>query len=180
MITGYHRGFQRVRRQPTERESAYWQRISSTRKYQKQLAEHQKEVPIMQKRIQAEMAEINAKRKAKGQPPRVLEQRYGVYSNANELNLKWETQHPGGQPAHFYEARELEKYFRDLIDVLYTDKGGVKPSVNVVLFLAGDEEMHKDWEDSLKDYVRFFGGKYRIIRGLDEIKSASSAADTKN
>jgi len=180
MITGYHRGFQRVRRQPTERESADWQRISSTRKYQKQLAEHQKEVPIMQKRIQAEMAEINAKRKAKGQPPRVLEQRYGVYSNANELNLKWETQHPGGQPAHFYEARELEKYFRDLIDVLYTDKGGVKPSVNVVLFLAGDEEMHKDWEDSLKDYVRFFGGKYRIIRGLDEIKSASSAADTKN
>jgi hypothetical protein len=180
MITGYHRGFQRVRRQPTERENADWQRITSTRKYQEQLAEHQKEVPIMQKRIQAEMTKINAERKAKGQPARVLEQRYGVYSNARELDIKWETPHPGWQPAYFYEARELEKYFRDLIDVLYTDKGGVKPSVNVVLFLAGDEEMRKDWEDQLNDYVRFFGGKYRIIRGLDEIKSARSSKDTKN
>lgn len=180
MITGYHRGFQRVRRQPTERENADWQRITSTRKYQEQLAEHQKEVPIMQKRIQAEMTKINAERKAKGLPARVLEQRHGVYSNVRELDLNWQTPHPGFQPAYFYEARELEKYFKGLIDVLYTDKGGVKPSVNVVLFLAGDEAMRKEWEDQLKDYVRFFGGKYRIIRGLDEIRSSRSAADTLN
>ena len=48
-----------------------------------------------------------------------------------------------------------------------------KPSVNVILFLAGDEEMRKEWEDQLDDYTGFFRGKYRIIRGLDEINEAA-------
>lgn len=180
MITGYHRGFQQVRRQPTERESADWERITSSRKYQEELAAHQKEVPIMRERIQAEMTKINAERKARGQPARVLAQRHGVYSNVQELDLKWEKPHPGWQPHYFFEARELVRYFRGLINVLYADKGGVTPSVNVVLFLAGDEEMRKEWEDDLNDYVRFFGGRYRIIRGLDEIRRSRSAADTRN
>ena len=179
-ITGYHRGFENIQRLPTEREEADWERTRTSRKYQEQLAEHQKEVPLMQKRINEKMAEINAERKAKGQPPRVLAQRHGIYSNANELGLKWETEHPGWQPAYWRDTREVEKYFRDLIDALYTDKGGATPSLNVVLFLAGDEEMRDSWEDRLDDYVDFFGGKYRIIRGLDEIKSASSAKETKN
>lgn len=179
-ISGYHRGFEQIRRQLTERENADWQRTISSRKYQEQLAEHQKEVPIMQKRINDKMAEINAERKKKGQPPRVLTQRHGVYSNASELDLKWKVQHPGWQPAYWRESREIERYFKDVIDVLYTDKGGVKPSVNVILFLAGDEEMREEWEDQLDDYADFFDGKYRIIRGLDEIKSARSSAETKN
>jgi len=180
MITGYHRGFERIRRRPTERENADWARTTSRRKYQKQLEEHRKEVPEMQRRIKEKLAEINKERASKGQPPRVLDQRWGVYSNANELGLKWKTPHPGWQPAHHLEPRDVEKYFRQLIDVLYTDKGAPEPTINVILFLAGDEEMREEWEDSLDDYVDFFKGKYRIIRGLDEIKSASSAKGTKN
>ena len=180
IITGYHRGFERVRRRLTDREEADWQRTISKRKYIDQLAEHRQEVPIMQRRIDAKMAEINAERKKKGQPPRVLAQRHGIYSNANELDLEWEVNHPGRRPVYYLESSKVEKYFRDLVDVLYTDDGGVKPSVNVVLFLAGDEEMRDDWEDQLDDYVDFFGGDYRIIRGLDEIRSARSSADTKN
>jgi len=179
-ITGYHRGFEQLRRRLTEREEADWQRIVTSRKYIDQLAEHQKEVPLMQKRINDAMAKINEDRKKKGQPPRVLAQRYGVYSNAGELDLKWETPHPGWMPYHSHKSREVEGYFKDLVEVLYTDKGGIKPSLNVVLFLAGDEEMRKDWEDQLDDYVDFFRGKYRIIRGLDEIKSARSSKDTVN
>ena len=122
----------------------------------------------------------NKERADKGQPPRVLDQRYGIYSYVVELGLKWETQHPGWQPVYYAEARELEKYFRELINVLYTDRGAQEPSINVVLFLAGKEEMRAEWEKSLKDYIGFFSGKYRIIRGLDEIKSASSAKSTNN
>jgi len=179
-ITGYHRGFEQLRRRLTEREEADWQRIVTSRKYINQLAEHQKEVPLMQKRINDAMAKINEDRKNKGQPPRVLAQRYGVYSNAGELDLKWGTPHPGWPPNYFHNSREVEGYFKDLVDVLYTDNGGIEPSLNVVLFLAGDEEMREDWEDQLNAYVRFFSGKYRIIRGLDEIKSARSSKDTVN
>ena len=87
------------------------------------------------------MAKINADRKKKGQPPRVLEQRWGVYSNTNELGLKWppNTNHPGQKPSHEIRDSDVSKYFRKLIDKLYEDQDKPVPSVNVVLFLAGDE-----------------------------------------
>ncbi len=179
-ITGYHQGFERVRRRPTEREDEDWQRTIAKPQYIEQLAEHQLEIPNMKKRVAAAMAKINAERKAKGQPPRVLAQRHGIYSNATELGLEWKTSHPGRQPGYFIEVKEIEKYFKRLKEVLYTDKNAKDPSLNVVLFLAGDEEFNKQKEDQLKDYTRFFSGKYRVIRGLDEIKSASSAKNTKN
>ncbi|WP_269522102.1 hypothetical protein [Coraliomargarita parva] len=179
-ISGYHSGFERIRRKPTDKENEEWKKKSSDKKYQEQLAEHKLEIPKMEKRVREELARINKERAAKNMPPRVLGQRYGVYSNAQELGLKWEIPHPGWQPAHFYEPRETEKYFKDLVDKMYTDKNLKSPSVNVVLFLAGDESFSKEQESRLKDYARFFSGKYRIIRGEDEIKSARSAQGTKN
>ena len=179
-IAGYHRGFERVRRRLTEQEEADWIRFSTSRKYQDQLAMHQKEVPIMQNRINYKMKKINEERKAKGQPARVLNSRWGIYSDYRELGLEWETEHPGWRPDYFLESREIEKYFKKVVDILYTNKGSEKPSVNVILFLAGDEEMRKEWEDQLDDYTDFFRGKYRIIRGLAEISNASSSSETQN
>jgi hypothetical protein len=179
-IAGYHRGFERVRRRLTEQEEADWIRFSTSRKYQEQLAKHQKEVPVMQNRINYKMKKINEERRAKGQPARVLNSRWGIYSDYRELGLEWETEHPGWRPDYFLESREIEKYFKKVVDILYTNKGSEKPSVNVILFLAGDEEMRKEWEDQLDDYTDFFRGKYRIIRGLAEISNASSSSETKN
>ena len=76
--------------------------------------------------------------------------------------------------------KRIQKYFKNVVDNLYTNKGSEKPSINVILFLAGDEEMRKEWEDQLDDYTDFFQGKYRIIRGLDEINEARSSSNTKN
>jgi hypothetical protein len=67
-----------------------------------------------------------------------------------------------------------------VIEKLYTSKGQRPPSLNVILFLAGDEVYQKSWEDELKSYVRFFEGRSRIIRGKNEIKSARSATETVN
>jgi hypothetical protein len=179
-IAGYHRGFEKVRRRLTEQEEADWIRFSTSRKYQDQLAMHQKEVPVMQNRINYKMKKINEERKAKGQPARVLNSRWGIYSDYRELGLEWETEHPGWRPDYFLESREIEKYFKKVVDILYTNKGSEKPSVNVILFLAGDEEMRKEWEEQLDDYTDFFRGKYRIIRGLAEISNASSSSETQN
>ena len=179
-IAGYHRGFERVRRRLTEREEAEWIRFSTSQKYLNQLAKHEEEVPIMQRRIDNKMSRINEERKKKGQPPRVLNSRWGIYSDYRELELEWETKHPGWRPTYYLESREIEKYFKKVVDNLYTNKGSEKPSVNVILFLAGDEEMRKEWEDQLDDYTDFFQGKYRIIRGLDEINEARSSSNTKN
>ncbi|MFT5824639.1 MAG: hypothetical protein ACI8ZW_000120 [Yoonia sp.] len=179
-ITGYHRGFETLRRPLNEREEAEWQRKIAKSDYIKQLAAHQAEKPEMEAKIKAHMAKINAERKKKGQPPRVLEQRFGVYSNANELKIKWKSSHPGHRPSHQIKDSDVAKYFRKLVDELYESNDKPTPSVNVVLFLAGDEELRPAWQDQLDKYVRFFRGKNRVIRGEDEIKSARSSKDTKN
>ncbi|NBB78418.1 MAG: hypothetical protein GVY36_03085 [Verrucomicrobia bacterium] len=179
-ITGYHRGFERIRRRPTERENKDWERTTSSNRYQKQLEAHRAEIPLMKKRIEEELKRQNKVRKSKGLPPRVLGQRHGFYSNANELGLEWENPHPGFQPLYWINERDVRKYFRDLVKEIYTDKGGEEPSLNVILFLAGDETFRDEWAKSLDRYVRANSGKNRVIRGEDEIKSARSAQDTKN
>lgn len=180
LITGYHRGMERIRRKPTEREDEEWQRKINATSYKGQLAKHNIERPIMEKRIQAKLAKQNAERKAKGLPERVLAQRHGIYSNARELELKWETPHPGWQPPYYINERETEKYFNNIVKSLYTNKGATEPSINVILFLAGDEDFRDDWKKSLDRYVRSFSGKNRIIRGEKEIQSARSAKETVN
>ena len=179
-ITGYHRGFETLHRGMNERERATYERAVAKPSFIKQMAKHKAEGPEMQARIQAEMAEINAERKAKGQPPRVLASR-DIYSNVRELGLKWTTPGPP-RPPHTFAVKDhlVSKYFRKLIDVLYEDNDKPAPSVNVVLFLAGDEAFDKVSKTLLDQYVRFFRGKNRVIRGEDEIKSARSSKGTKN
>lgn len=180
-ITGYHRGFETLRRPMNEREKAEYERAIAKPDYIKQMAKHQEEKPKMQARINAEMEKINAERKAKGQPPRVLEQRHGVYSNAHELGLKWTNPHSPHPPRSFEVKDHLvSKYFRDLVDTLYEDNDKPVPSVNVVLFLAGDEVFDANAKTLLDKYVRFFRGKNRVIRGENEIKGARSSKETQN
>ena len=180
-ITGYHRGFEEILSPPSEKQKADFEKLRASRKYQDQLAAHNLEKPIMQKRVEAEMKKINAERAKKGQPPRVLNQRHGVYSNAGELGFQWKTKHPGHGPGYQkVDERLVAKYFKELLEKLYGEREMVPPSVNVVLFLAGDEDFRETWEDALKDYTRYFKGKHRVIRGENEIKSARSSSGTSN
>ena len=42
----------------------------------------------MKVRIQATLAKLNEERKASGQPPQILEERW-IYGDVETLNLKW-------------------------------------------------------------------------------------------
>ena len=136
----------------------------------------------MKRRIANELAKINKARAARGEPPRVLARKSNdVRGQANELGLKWKNPHPGGGPGHTdIDPIRVEKHFTEVIEKLYISRGQQPPSLNVILFLAGDEVYEKSWEDELKSYVRFFEGRSRIIRGKNEIMSARSATETMN
>jgi hypothetical protein len=185
VITGYHRGIERARRALTDKENAKWtaewERTKASSAYKKQMALHNAEIPEMKKRVADTMAKINKERASKGQPPRVLASAGNVYHQARELGLKWKTLpiNPS-YPVEFLDEREVSKYYRNLLNVLYREKDTTPPSVNVVLFLAGDEAFTPQWEKNLKSFTRMFSGNSRIIRGLDEIKSARSSANTRN
>lgn len=182
MITGYHRGFGNVVAPPSEKQLSDWEKYKSGKEYQEKLVAFHKEEPEMRQRVANELAKINAKRAKDGQPPRVLRNHANdVRGNARELELSWKHPHPGGGPGHTdVEPRHVEKYFKQVLEARYLDRDQQPPSLNVVLFLAGDEVYEKRWQDELKSYVRFFRGMSRIIRGEDEIKSARSAKETKN
>ncbi|MDG1302412.1 MAG: hypothetical protein P8R37_12585 [Opitutae bacterium] len=179
-ITGYHQGFEAVRRRMTEKEQQAWDKKISDSKYIKQLAAHKLEIPQMEQRIKAELTKQNAARAKKGMPPRVLDRRHGVYTASLELGMEWKVRHPGHTPNPAVDPKDVAKYFKQLNRVLYEDRDKPIPSLNVVLFLAEDELFSKQAEKQLKDYVRFYRGKHRIIRGEKEIKSARSSKNTRN
>lgn len=180
IITGENKGFSEIRRRATESEEADWQKKSTAASYLEELALHEAEVPKMRNRVQNTLKKINEERRKSGKPPRVLRDKNWIYGQARELDLEWENPHPGMEPHYYHEPRTVERYFDDIVEELYEKNGSKKPSVNVILFLAGDEELSKKEEDNVDDYVDHFSGKYRIVRGLDEITSARSAADTTN
>jgi hypothetical protein len=179
-ITGYHQGFEAVRRRMTEKEQQAWDKKISDSKYIKQLAAHKLEIPQMEQRIKAELTKQNAARAKKGMPPRVLDRRHGVYTASLELGMSWKVRHPGHTPNPAVDPKDVAKYFKQLNRVLYEDHDKQIPSLNVVLFLAKDEAFSKQAEKQLRDYVRFYRGKHRIIRGENEIKSARSSKNTRN
>ncbi|CAA6680247.1 MULTISPECIES: hypothetical protein, partial [unclassified Lentimonas] len=82
--------------------------------------------------------------------------------------------HPGYAPHYYIEQRQVERYFKDVIKELYEDQGGQAPTMNVILFLAADAQKNDKQEKEIKDYVSFFKGRYKVIRGLNQIKGASS------
>lgn len=179
-MSGYHRGFHKVRRRLSAKEEADWQKRSTSPEYLEQMAAHEKEMPEMANRRANKMAKINKERKEKGLPPRILSSVFGYHWDTKELGLEWKNERPELEPYHLTEPSELEKYFKAVIEVLYANQRGTPPSVNVLLFLAGDEEMDKKWEDHIDDYTDLFRGKNRIIRGFNEIKSARSSSNTQN
>ena len=179
-ITGYHQGFEVVRRLMNNEEQAAWNRKISDTKYIKQLAAHKLEVPKMEARIKAELAKQNAARAQKGMPPRVLDRRHHVYSASQDIGFQWNVRHPGHTPHPLIDSKEVAKYFSKLNRILYEDQNKQVPSLNVVLFLAENEAFSKESEKQLKDYVRFYRGKHRIIRGGQGIKDARSSKDTQN
>ena len=182
IITGYHRGFDTLAAPPSAKLLQEWENLRSSEEYTRQLALYEQEVPDMIKRIDNELARINSDRISRGLPERVLKKRRDdVRGNANELGLEWRNPHPPGGPGHMDIDRSKGiQYFKELLKYRFTDKGAKAPSINVILFLAGDEEYASEWENNLKSYAHFFQGRSRILRGANEIRSARSSMDIKN
>jgi len=175
-ISASHEGFQRLFRPTTAKEQADWDRRVASSEYQRALAAFNEEYPQAMEKAKRLLADENAQRQKRGQPPRIFDGGNLV----RNMGVRMNNPHPGNPPKYYYEAREVRDYFRDLKRKIEEARTGRPPSINVVLFLAGDEVFSDAQKKTLDDYVRFFGGNSRVIRGLDEIKSAASAKDSIN
>ena len=183
-IVGTHDGFQPIRTSPTPQmvaeAKARREKMLKDPKIVAAIEAHKAEQPEMAKRVKAAQDKLNQQRAKKGIPPKVLPS--GLGQQARALELKWKNPyvhlpHPGHQ---WLDAKTARNYFHELNQTLFKGTGRQAPSMNVVLFLAGDEVYSKEKEAALKDFVRYFNGKLKIIRGLNEITKAASASDSKN
>jgi hypothetical protein len=175
VITGQMPGIGTIRRNPTPEEAAKWQQVVQTPEYQQKSrvweAARQRALAIARNKLRA----LNAQRAKQGLPPKVLGD-----ALVPAMGVRIAAEHPGIPPKYYIGERQVESYLKELKDVLYENKGGKAPSINVVMFLAEDENFNDQMKDRVNDYVRSFSGKYRIVRGLKQIRSAASAAETKN
>ena len=185
-IAGNHEGFLNIRLKNTPEEitkaKEKREKWLAKPKNQELLKAHGAEVVEMRKRVAAAHKKHNQERAKKGLPPKVLEQH--LHNNAKYFGLKWKTPRPDVPPSHpphlWQEEDTIRRYYHELMQQLYHDRDLSPPSVNVILFLAGDEEFPAEREDQVKRFTSYFKGKYRILRGENEIRMAASAKAKRN
>ena len=185
-ITGHHTGFggfavNELSERERQRNPQSYQRLREDPKVIEQMEAHQKEVAEVKVKIRDAHEKLNENRRARGLPPRVLEGNF--YDQARffefELKTRWPLPDPDPGWRHL-EPRAVNRYFREFLNQYYRDRGADNPTINVILFLAGDEDLPKARQDAINEYVRFFRGRMRVIRGLDEIRDSAGAASVRN
>ena len=188
MIVGGHGGFGRIRMDltPEEREkynakvAALKEQYKTDPKLKAMAAARKAEEAELRKQIKIKHAALNKQRAKKGQPPKVLPGRFE--HQMRELGLKFKTPQPPTirPPSDIADAKQVRRYFHDLCNTLFSQNDKPRPSVNVVLFFAEDEAFSDSQEKAVKEFVSYFKGKMRVIRGLQQIQAAATAKDTTN
>ena len=134
------------------------------------------------KTITARLATLNKQRAAKGLPPKVVSEYLPFRMKTFGLSFKTADPPPTNLwlPRSKASENDARNYFKELANKLYLDQGDRPPSINVILFLAEDEEFPANKENSVKKLVRDFNGEMKIIRGLSQIKSSAQSSQVVN
>lgn len=185
-IAGRHRGFTGIRLKNTPQEIAAAKATREKWFANPQNAElmraHEAEKVELRKRITEAHKRDTEKRAKKGLPPKVLENHFD--NNVKYFGFKWKHPKPNPPPPHpahkWQDEQSIRRYYHELMQEMFHKVDRTPPSVNVILFLAGDEDFSKEKEAQVKRFTDYFKGKYRILRGQDEIRMAASAKETKN
>ncbi|MBC2602822.1 vWA domain-containing protein [Puniceicoccus vermicola] len=133
--------------------------------------------PKIRKRVEAFKAKEAAERKAKGIPPRIYSrgENWSLHSNI-EKKLKEEDD---DYVPHItknwiystYSEREVKQFFEQLMRLEYDQNSDERPVLNAIIFKGEDEDWSKEQDDAVDDFVDYFQGDYRVLKGLGAIDS---------
>ncbi len=129
------------------------------------------------KRVAAFKKRENEQRKKKGIPPR-------VYTGRENSVLKGKIEKKVAEEVDNYvpridfqrfrtviPEREIEGFFERILRTYYDALNDDRPQLNAIVFKGADEEVSEEQEEVIDDYVDFFDGDYRILKGLGAIDS---------
>ena len=67
----------------------------------------------------------------------------------------------------------MESFFERLMRLEFDQNSDDRPVVNAIIFKGEDEEWTKQNDRDVDDFVDFFDGDYRVLKGLGAIDSGS-------
>ncbi|MGE9291463.1 MAG: hypothetical protein ACQKBT_10765 [Puniceicoccales bacterium] len=133
--------------------------------------------PKIEKQMNAIKAKEAKEREEKGIPPR-------IYSRGESSRLRWEVEKelqkddddyvPYITPHWIYSTyseREMEQYFERLMRLEFDQNSDERPVLNAVIFKGEDEEWSKEQDRAVDDFIDYFDGEYRVLKGLGAIDS---------
>ncbi len=107
----------------------------------------------------------NVTRQKRGLPPRI------VHWIGDVVNEKYPSLQ--AKPSPKFDDEQVVAHLHNVAKKYYPD--GNYPSVNIVMFVGKDESFEND-EKRFKKLTRDFGGKFRVLEGLEGLKSVSEIA----
>jgi len=155
------------------------QGLDSLEQYQRM---RQKVMSKVRKLIAEFKRKENENRRKAGKPPRVY-----TDGENSRLRMKMEKRiakdiddYAPRMPSHLgretewvqIEEKEMEGFFDRLLRQYYDQSGDDRPQLNAIIFKGEDEEVSREEEDKIDDFVDFFDGDYRILKGLGRIDSS--------
>lgn len=112
----------------------------------------------------------NKKRKAKGQPPKIVHNFRGLVRE-----ITGETGPPWHDPGS-WDMDDLISHFRDLArEVKKDEERPSLPEINVVVFRGKDEGWSENNDERLEQFTRRFTGDHRVLEGLEGLQNVTSA-----
>jgi len=117
------------------------------------------------------------KRKKSGLPPRVYSR-----SEENDLRRKVVNDLKKNDPDFVaaihrrpidseYSEREMESFYERLMRLEYDQNAKQRPALNAIIFKGADEEWTDEQDDNVDDFIDYFDGEYRVLKGLGAIDS---------
>jgi hypothetical protein len=187
VISSEWSGFSGLRRPPNDRELASILRENELLNRRRATAGFQRDLQLYAAALQAAIEAVNtretqeaANRKRQGLPPRVWRSNH-IVEKFREYNISIDVPHPQSalpprtSPTTFsFEQREIEAYFREYLGQNFRSKNLPVPRINLILFLAENEDVSRPVLDNIREYLRMFNnGRFRELRGLAAIQASA-------
>lgn len=190
VITANWGGFTNLRRKITEREQQQIDRerarLEATTAFQRAITAHMEEKTRLREVIRQREAAEATERRQRNLPPRVwirasADSRRGFHERRRAYEITMRTTDPRPvelfwpreSPIYRHEPRLVEDYFRNYLRVFYRDENKPIPRMNVILFLAEDEELTRERVAEIRGFLRHFNnGRMRELRGLAAIQAS--------
>lgn len=190
VITANWGGFSNLLRTITERELQQIERdkarLEATSAFQREHAAHMEEKTRLREVIRQREAAEAAERRQRNLPPRVwihnsVDSRHGFHERRRAYDIPMRNRDPRPaelfwpreSPIYRHEPRQVEDYFRNYLRAFYRDQNKPIPRMNVILFLAEDEELSRERVTEIRSFLRHFNnGQMRELRGLAAIQAS--------